>query len=131
MEEAFIGILLADSGLSALVSTRMSWGKRPQNQSDLPAVVLYRITGMRDYNLDGASGLVDSTVQCDCYAETYSSAKATARALMTAINAYDQTSSGVAFQRISIDSERDTNETESNGRYLFRCSVDLSIWHDE
>jgi len=131
MEEALIGLLLADPTLAGQVGTRINWGRRPQDVSTLPAVVLWRVNGLRDYNFDGPTNLINSTVQCDCYGETYASAKRAARALMAATNGYDETIGGVGFQRVSIESERDTQETESNGRHLFRCSVDLSIWHDE
>jgi len=131
MEEALVTLLLADGTLSGLVGTRINWGVRPQANSTLPAIVLNRITGVRDYSLDGPTNLISSTVQCDCYGQSYGSAKQAARALMGVVNGYDQTASGVQFQRISIESERDTNETESPGRYLFRCSIDIAIWHDE
>lgn len=132
MEEALVSLLLADASLAALVSTRIYWGKRPQDVSTLPAVILSRVYGGRDYAMSGATGLVESRVQCDCYGASYGATKATARALMTAVNAYSATTGGVHFQRISIDGERDTNETESAASgYLFRTSIDLLIWHDE
>ena len=130
MEKALRALLRANAGLSALTGV-VDWGLRPQNDSSLPAVVLQRVYGGRDYHLTGASGLVESRVQADCYGETYGSAKGTANALMAIVNAYSATYDGVQFQRISIDSERDTNETEAADRHLFRTSIDLLIWHDE
>ncbi|HAF38069.1 MAG TPA: hypothetical protein DCG72_03710 [Gammaproteobacteria bacterium] len=131
MEEALVTLLLSDAALVALTGTRINWGRRPQDNSTVPAIALHRITGTRDYTMAGPSGLVESRVQADVYAGTYSAAKLTARALISAINGYDEAVSGVDFQRISVEGERDTNETESGGRYLYRCSIDLNIWHDE
>ncbi len=132
MEEALIAILLDDSGVSNRVSTRVYAGRRPQDVSNLPAIILQKVSAPRSYNMDGPSNLIESRFQCDCYGKTYKSAKLAARALMVAVNGYSGTQSGVVIQRISIDSERDTNETESGAdRHLFRTSIDLLIWHDE
>lgn len=131
MEEAFIALLLADSSLDAQVGNRIYWARRPQEIPAMPAIVLFRITGDRDNHMTAASGLVFSRVQCDCYGETYASAKQTARALRDIVNGYNASSGGTDFQGIFIDSERDTNETEADGRHLFRTSIDLDIWHDE
>ncbi|MEW7009491.1 tail completion protein gp17 [Lentilitoribacter sp. EG35] len=132
MEEALIALLLADSGLAALVGSRVFIGQRPQNKSDLPAVLLSKVSAPRDYHMAGPSNLIQSRFQCDCYGDDYRSAKLTARALMSVVNGYKGTQSGVVVQLISIDGERDGNETESAAdRHLFRTSIDLLIWHDE
>lgn len=124
-------LLRANAALTALVSTRIDWGRRTQGNADLPAVVLTRVGGRRDMNMDGASGLVESIVQADIYGETYKSAKHAARALRDAVNGYSGTQSGTQFQRISIESERDINETGTADEKPFRVSMDLNIWHDE
>ncbi len=131
MEEALIAILLSDPGLIETVGNRIDWGRRSGRKPVLPAIVLTRISGTRDLDLHGASGLVDSIVQADCYGETYASAKGAARALRDAVNGRSFTERGVVIQRISIDSERDTNERDGQARDLFRTSLDLTIWHDE
>ncbi len=131
MEEALRTILLGAAGVSALVGTRVDWGLRPQHVAALPAVVLHKISSPRDYNMDGASGLVDSRIQATCYGETYADAKLTARAVMAAVNGLATTQSGVVFQRIDIDNERDGNGEQQNGHHLFWTSIDLQIWHDE
>jgi len=131
MEEALLSLLKADAGLTAAAGGRISWGRRPQGQAALPAITLNRINGRRDHNMSGANGLVDSLVQVDIYGEHYDETKLTARALMSVINGYSGTVSGTHFQRISIDTERDSSETGSSDRHLHRVSLDLSIWHDE
>ena len=132
MEEALVSLLLNDSGLTSRVDNRVYWARRPQDVSALPVITLFRVSAPRDYHMQGASGLVESRVQCDLFGAKYSETKLSARALMAAINGYSGTFSGTQFQRISIENERDTNETESDaGRHLFRTSIDLLIWHDE
>lgn len=132
MEEAFRSLLIGNGSLTALVSNRISYGRRPQSVSELPAVVLEKVSAPREYNMDGPSGLVETRIQADCFGETYASAKTTARAVMGAVNGYSGTQSGVVIQRISIENERDSSGIESAAnRYLFLTSIDFSIWHDE
>jgi hypothetical protein len=132
MEESLRTVLASDDGLSDQVGTRIYWGRRSQFASVLPALVLTRISGARDYHMQDASGLVSSRVQVDCFAETYTEAKQTARAVVNVTNAYTGTVDGVTFQHVAISGERDYDETESGAnRHLFVTSLDLLIWHTE
>lgn len=132
MEENFRALIAADTGVSDRVGTRIYWGRRSGFSSTLPAIVLTRISGGRDYHMLDASGLVQSRIQVDCFATDYASAKYTARAVRDVINSYSGTVGETTFQRVTIDSERDYDETESGAdRHLFVTSLDLLIWHTE
>ena len=126
MEAALIAKLLAATGVTALVSTRINWSRRPQGAA-LPAIVLQRVSGTPDVHHAGASGLVVSRVQVDCWAASYGSAKAVARAVETAITAQTFTQGSIRFDVILIDSERDDSTDETTP--LFRTSLDLMIHH--
>jgi len=126
MEAALIAKLLATAGITALVSTRINWSRRPQG-SALPAIVLHRIDGTPDVHHAGASGLVVSRVQVDCWGASYGSAKAVARAVETAITAQTFTQGATRFDVILIDSERDDSTDETTP--LFRTSLDLMVHH--
>lgn len=126
MEAALITRLLATAGVTALVSTRINWSRRPQG-SALPAVVLHRVSGTPDVHHGGASGLVVSRVQVDCWAASYGSAKAIARAVQTAITAQSFTQGATRFDVILVDSERDDSTDETTP--LFRTSLDLMVHH--
>lgn len=125
MEADLIARLLATAGVTALVSTRINWSRRPQG-SALPAIVLHRIDGAPDVHHGGASGLVVSRVQADCWGVSYGSAKAVARAIETAITAQTFTQGATRFDLILIDSERDDTSDQSDTP-LFRTSLDLMI----
>lgn len=132
MEEALRALLAGTAAITNLTGTRIYWGRRSQSTSALPAIVLERVSGRRDYHMTDASGLVETRVQADCFGETYAQAKTAARALMDAVNAYSGTVSSTVFQRISIEGERDYDGKESNAaRHLFVTSIDLLIWHSE
>ena len=126
MEAALIAKLLATAGITALVSTRINWSRRPQGAA-LPAIVLQRISGTPDVHHAGASGLVVSRVQVDCWAASYGAAKGVARAVETAITAQTFTQGATRFDVILIDSERDDSTDETTP--LFRTSLDLMVHH--
>jgi hypothetical protein len=125
MEAAFIARLLATAGVTALVSTRINWLRRPQG-SALPCIVLHRIDGTPDVTHGGRSGLVVSRVQVDCWGASYGSAKAIARAVETAITAQTFTQGATRFDVILIADERDSTFDENNTP-IFRTSLDLIV----
>ncbi len=131
IEEALRAALAGDGAIAALVGSRIHWAERPQGNA-LPAIVLHRIAGGRDYHGAGASGLVRSLVQADCWAATYTDAKALARATAAAVNGLTSTINGTELQGIFIRSERDMPPEPGSGAERYhRASLDLEIWHDE
>jgi hypothetical protein len=124
MEAALIARLLATAGVTALVSTRINWKRRPQAEP-LPAIVLHVVSRIPDVTHGGRSGLIVSRVQVDCWGATFGSAKAVARAVENALTAQTFTQGSVRFDAILIDSERDDTTDETTP--LFRTSLDLMI----
>ena len=127
MEAALIAKLLAAAGVTSLVSTRINWSRRVQGEA-LPAIVLHRIGGAPDYHHAGASGLVVSRVQVDCWAKSYGAAKAAARAVEAALTAQTFTQGAIRFDVILIADERDSTFDEPP-QTLFRTSLDLMVHH--
>jgi hypothetical protein len=128
MEEGIIARLLATGGVTTLVSTRVSPGRRPQG-SALPAIDVITISGAPVYTDDGESGLASARIEINCWGQTYSSAKAVGRAVKASLSAFVGESGGITFQTILLDAERDFNETGSNAAdYLFRTNLDFIVW---
>lgn len=127
MEETLVALLLTDPAISLLAGNRVNWSERPQG-SQLPAVVLHRISGVRDYHMAGPSSLVSSRVQADCWALEYRDAVSLSRAVRGVLSGYRAGDTQGAF----IDAERQSVEKETDGaqRY-FRVSLDFIIWHAE
>lgn len=128
MEEAFLNYLLAGSSLAALVGGRINWVRSPQGAAS-PRIVLYRIAGLRDMSLRGPTGFVSSRVQCDCISTSYSSAKATARAVEARVSGYSGTTGGVRFEGVFLVAERDDFFDADTPDKLFRTSLDFNVWH--
>lgn len=124
MEADLIAKIMGTPAVSALVSTRVNWSRRPQGQA-LPAIVLHRIGGTPDVHHGGPSGLAVSRVQVDCWGSSYGSAKALARAVQNAITARTFTQGSTRFDVILVDSERDDSDDQTTP--LFRTSLDLMV----
>lgn len=121
MEEAVTALLANIAG------GRRYWVRAPQNATK-PFIVLNRVSGVRDYHMQGPSGFVSSRVQCDIYASTYTSAKTTARALVGAVSGHR----GPNIQGVFVDSERDLPAADAGEvSNLFRISIDLNVSHSE
>lgn len=113
--------------LAAVAGGQRYWLRAPQGEKP-PYVVLQRASGVRDYHQQGASGLVKSRVQIDCYAATYEDVKTTAVAVVNAL-------SGRRFgiiQAIFIDGERDLPAADAGEvTNLLRTSIDIMVHHKE
>lgn len=128
MEGALRAILSTNEGVVGIVGNAIHWGLAPQSAT-VPRLVLNLVSGIRDYALSGATGLVESRVQIDCYAANYSGAKFLARAVINAVSAYRGGVAGIHFGGIFVDSERDLNEAaQGDTATRFRTSIDISVW---
>lgn len=130
MEESFVALLLAASGLSALVSARIFWGKAPQSVA-APYVVLSRVSGIPDYHLQGPSGLVQSRVQADCYGTTYASAKGVARQVEARLSGFRGPHGTTQFDGVFKVGERDLYNDDPTPAALHAVSMDFTLWHKE
>lgn len=122
MEEDLRALMLADSGLAAIVGNRINFGEHPQGAGH-PAIVLTTISNEVYMHMNGKGGLEESRVQVDAYGKTYGDAKRAARAAIKLLHFYR----GGGFLLISQLSTRDSRETGSNeAERLYRVSVDFS-----
>jgi hypothetical protein len=87
IEEAIYSHLIADAGVSALVSTRVYPLTIPQDIA-LPAIAYQRISGPRISAHDGPTGLARARIQVTCQASTYTAAKGLAMEVRQALDAF-------------------------------------------
>jgi hypothetical protein len=121
MEEALTALL------APVASGQRYWVRAPQNKAR-PYVVLNRVGGLPNYHMQGASGLVESRVQIDCYADTYTACTSVARSVKAILSGYK----GGAIQGVFVDSERDLPAADAGEvNSLFRTSIDIIILHGE
>lgn len=128
MEEALRALLLADAAVADLVGTRVTWAMRPQG-SDLPAIVLWLISGREESHFQGPDHVADSLVQIDCWAATYGAAKRVARAAQAALAGYRDTGDSPPgiFQGLFVEAARDAVD-DAQPAPLYRTSLDVRAW---
>lgn len=127
MEEALTARLLASAPLTAIVGTRINWGRRVQGAA-LEALVLTIVSPGRSYTYKGAAGLSGPRVQFDGYATDFLTAKAIGRALIATLEA-PLTIGGIAFSPAFLEAERGpATEDLGAGAQVQRISMDFSIW---
>lgn len=127
MEEQLMALLLGAAGVTAFVSDRINWGTSPQGTSR-PFAVLQRVSGQRDYHMQGSSGYVASRVQIDVYSDKYTTTKQAARAVIDALSGHK----GGIFHGIFLDGERDLPAADAGEvTNLFRTSLDFMVHHKE
>ena len=73
-----------DGSLTTLVGTRIYWMTRTQGEAELPAIVMQKISVTRQVTNDGPNGLLESSVQFDCWGDNDASSLAVGRALIAA-----------------------------------------------
>ena len=83
-----------------------------------PFIVYDRVSAVPQNSMSETASLINSRVQIDVYAQTYSEAQTVAASVVTAMN-------GWSYQNIRLMS-RDLFEFEAR---LHGVSIDFSIWH--
>lgn len=97
MQQVLANLLLAHAPLKALVVNRIQWDTIPQSEP-FPSVVMFVISGVTDYTMQGASGLVMTRVQFDCRGNTAAQARQVANALRDRLSGFSGVFSGYHFQ---------------------------------
>jgi len=134
IEEALNTLLLATSSITALVGTgaaaRIFPLRIPQDAAR-PALAYQKISSPKTHSHGGTSNLARSRFQFTAQAATYTSAKALAAALRTALIGYRGTVSGVRIDGILIDDDRDGDIEIQSNEVLPYVQIDAVIWHSE
>lgn len=125
MLEALIAKLLATSAVTAITGTRIRPTQRTQAEAT-PSVVVTTVAGGDIYHHRGRSDIDEAVVQIDCWATTFLSAKTLARAINTALSGQNFIQSGVTFNRVLLESERDS--AEGDNPRLFRTMLEYRVW---
>lgn len=112
---------------------------RPQGSS-LPAIVWVRAGGGRDYDMEGATGLVESRFLVQCWGEkagkasAYKQAKSLMRlvvARFTPKGGFRETIGATEIQGIFINDENDRRAEGATGLGVAMVYLDCTIWHKE
>lgn len=131
LETAITAHLKAHPGLSALIGGRVYPLVIPQG-APLPCVTYQRISTPRQYTMGSTATVVNARMQVDAWGDSYASAKATAAAVLAALNHESgQIGAGAKVFDVLVslaDNEADSYEPDT-GRY--RVRIDFRVMYEE
>ena len=130
IEQALMTYILAQTGITDLVSTRIYFVEGPQETAK-PYLVINKIDGPREHSHDGSSSLAHPRFQLTAFAETYSGAKNIISAVQTALQGYSGTMGGESGVAVGAVLYEDETDLERGGQGLYGVSADYIIWHEE
>jgi hypothetical protein len=119
IESTLFDLLTDDSGVAALVGTRVYPLILPQNPT-LPAIVYQELRSRSLVAADGDTGQRESRFQLSYWGASYAAAKSGKAALESLLSGY----SGSGIERIEIQWSRDDHETETG---WYRQIVEIGV----
>lgn len=123
IEEALRTYLLTKTGLTALIGTRIL---TDEFLGTLPAIVFLKISDVKDHTLTGQSTLENPMIQFTAYASTKAGARAIANQIKTAFCDYRGTLSGIFIQKIELQNEISSLETQESIR-IFTEDLEFQV----
>lgn len=132
IEEALIPFLRDSSRVLALAGGRVHHNARPQNGA-LPAIVVHRVSSVRERVLTGRVRLAHPRIQIDCMAETAQDAQSLANAVRLVIEDYEGSMGDYTVQVVTVDDDSDDyiEPEHANEKGIHVTSLDAIFWYEE
>src|SRR6267154_5996077 len=87
MEKGLYELLTTDTGVSALVASRVFYILAPKG-AVVPYIVISRVTSSEGYDMGGTTGKREALFQFDCYAADFYSSRAISAAVRQVLKHY-------------------------------------------
>ena len=131
LEKAMRSILINDTDVSALVSSRVYPQRRPTG-TVLPAIVYQVVTQEISQALEGQSGIRRSRMGIEVLDDTYGDTKTLRNAVEVALIGYTGTVEGEIIRSTRLESTVDIDEVSNPGSEFgtYRIVMDFIIWHE-
>lgn len=131
LDDALYAYLSTYAGLTALISTRVYPNELPQGTT-LPAVVYITISDIKNHTLTGQSKLENPMIQFTAYSLTRATARAVANQIKTALADYHGTLSGLVIQKIELENEMSSIETNSDGTLkVYTNDLEFQVFYEK
>ncbi len=130
IEVALANQLLANTGVAALVSTRVYPVRLPQGGT-YPAITYSKVSGSRIRTMGSHEDSANPRVQVSCWGKTYADAKGLANAVRIALDRFSGTlggMGGVDVSAILLENELDLDDPETK---LYHVPLDFLVWYTE
>jgi hypothetical protein len=130
LEPDLLAWLLTKTAVTDLVGQRIYNVRLPQGGT-FPALAIERISGPREYQLDGPAGLASPRIQFNCHGEEFSDAKMLAEAVRQTLDTLKHTElviGGVIVGSAECVDERHGFDPVTQN---MRIELDYVVWHNE
>lgn len=133
IETALYSRLTGDAGVFAIIGARMFPHRVPQQSNQFPCIVYDRTSGEHIRSLAGSSGAAWPRYQLQCWALSYSEAKALGEAVRSALDGFSGTVGTVVINSCLLEDDSDTVEIPPGKDEQRRWAVEqvYKIWHVE
>ena len=133
IESAIVKILRDSPEIVNLTATQGIFpGKTPNGY--FPAIAYQRISGSHEHDLQGAAGLANPTIQCNCWSTSYAEAKFLSEFVRAALQGFRGVVDGDGFaddiHGITLTDSRDlyVPPTKAEDVGVYGVSLDFSCW---
>ncbi len=124
---ALVTYVTTDTTISGLIGARLYPALLPQKPT-YPCVRYVVVSAPREYDHNGASGLVKARVQFDAYGVTAAQVEAVKEAFRARLSGFKGSMGSVVVGSSQMISERDGYEDSPD---VYDSSFDFSIWFKE
>lgn len=130
IKTALINYLLAQTGITDLVGTRIYFVIAPQDVAK-PYIILTKVDSPRLHSHDGYSHLASPRFQVSIFSTRYGEGKGIAAAVQAILQGYAGTMGGAGGVDIFSCVYEDENDFYEEGTSLYQVACDYTLWHRE
>lgn len=132
ISEAIYSLLVNNTSITDLVSNRIYPMIRNQ-KSGLPAITYQVISGVRNYDLTGPNGLVESRIQVNCFADDPLEAGELAAVVRAALNGHRGGAAGVHIETMLLEDQGELPfiDPENEDQNVFAKMMDFYVLYKE
>lgn len=130
IEASLFSKLSGDARITSIVGQKIS-PHVAKRDSELPYITFQRLDSEGVQHMLRPSALVEELFQFDCYSDSSVQVDAMAEALRDIMDGLRGTIGTDEVRRITLQDRRDfvTPENQGAEEYVFRASMDFSIWY--
>ncbi len=132
IEKALFDYMSNHASIAGQVSDRIYPDVAPEN-TDYPLITFTVIAESHVHHMEGASGLVNPSIQIDVWATKVSDRAITSEAIRGAMDGFRGVMDDIEIRNCFLIDKTNFIESpqQGEGKPVYRASIDFSIWHVE
>lgn len=120
-------LLIADGTISGLIGSRFYSVENPQDPT-YPLINLERLSGVRQYSMDGQTGPTPGRFEINCYSDTLNGARVLGEAVRSKLSGFAGTAGSGTIHGAFLQDSEDIYDKELKKHIV---SMDWEVWYNE